>query len=87
MNTNVSREHRERMLAHLVHNTRVTITWVPREEAYPEPDQTVLVSLDGGITKVWFAFTDGSEWLDAATGGPFFGRVTHWAEMPMGVNP
>lgn len=62
--------------------TTTTITWVSLRDAYPDDSTTVLVALDDTHGEpVWFAWTDGSDWFDASTGGQLSG-VTHWAEMP-----
>jgi hypothetical protein len=91
MNTNVSEEHRARMLAHLARRARVTVSieWISVLEQYPHVEETVLVSRDGNDIgdPVWLGYTDGKRWLDACTGSEFGGRVTHWAELPMSPNP
>ncbi len=66
---------------------RVHITWIPVIDAFPDADMTVLVSIHGGDEPTWLAFTDGKRWFDACTGGELMGSVTHWAELPMAVEP
>jgi hypothetical protein len=65
----------------------VEIRWIPVSDEYPDADATVLVSIDGGSEPVWLGWSDGKRWYDACDGDEFDGRVTHWAKLPLGVNP
>lgn len=62
------------------------ITWVSAEHL-PDVDETVLVTLLGDDEPVWLGFFDGTDWVDATTGGAFMGNVTAWAAMPRGFSP
>lgn len=62
------------------------ITWVSAEHL-PDVDETVLVTLLGDDEPVWLGFFDGTDWVDATTGGGFMGNVTAWAAMPRGFSP
>ena len=62
------------------------ITWVSAEHQ-PDVDETVLVTLLGDDEPVWLGFFDGTDWVDATTGGAFMGNVTAWAAMPRGFSP
>lgn len=61
------------------------ITWVSAEHL-PDVDETVLVTLLGDDEPVWLGFFDGTDWVDATTGGAFMGNVTAWAAMPRGFS-
>lgn len=62
------------------------ITWVSAEHL-PDVDETVLVTLLGDDEPVWLGFFDGTDWVDATTGGAFMGNVIAWSEMPRGFSP
>lgn len=62
------------------------ITWVSAEHL-PDVDKTVQVTLIGDDEPVWIGFFDGTDWVDATTGGPFLGQVIAWADMPRGFSP
>lgn len=62
------------------------ITWVSADHL-PDVDQTVQVTLQGDDEPVWLGFFDGTDWVDATTGGAFMGQVIAWAEMPRGFSP
>jgi hypothetical protein len=67
-----------------------TVSWHAARDEFPDAEQTVLVSMAGDgpdSDPVWIGFTDGKTWFDACTGAEFVGRVTHWAELPMQVQP
>ena len=60
------------------------LAWRPTALALPDADITVLCWTEPAAE--WHAgWYDGEQWLDAATGGPMAGTVTHWAE-PEGPN-
>ena len=50
------------------------ITWVSAEHL-PDVDKTVQVTLIGDDEPVWIGFFDGTDWVDATTGGSFMGEV------------
>ena len=62
------------------------ITWVSADH-FPDVDKTVLVTLVGDDEPVWIGFFDGTDWVDATTGGSFMGEVIAWADMPRGFSP
>lgn len=66
---------------------REEIRWIAVTDEFPEIAKTVLLSLSGNIDSrsVWFGFTNGKEWF-ADNGRVIGGRVTHWAELPLGVH-
>lgn len=70
----------------------VSLTWISVLDEFPDADQTVLVSLRDApgsedSDPTWIGFTDGKDWYDAATGSEFVGSVSHWAVLPMQVQP
>lgn len=62
------------------------ITWVSADHL-PDVDETVMVTLQGDDEPVWLGFFDGTDWVNATTGGEFFGEVIAWSTMPRGFAP
>lgn len=61
------------------------LEWFPADGAVlPDGDMTVLVQLADDDEPTWLGFLAEDGWRSATTGGPFYGRVTAWADMPMG---
>jgi uncharacterized protein DUF551 len=81
--------HAERVLAHQSSGITASVRWISVRDEWPDAELTVLVAREGNDIgePVWLGYTDGETWFDACTGAEFAGRVTHWAELPMGPNP
>lgn len=60
-----------------------TIVWCATDHL-PDVDETVMVTLQGDDEPVWLGFFDGTDWVNATTGGSFYGEVIAWAPMPSG---
>lgn len=69
----------QRPRAHIVHDLRRVLTWVPVEQGLPDADATVLVAYEAGHA-VAEGYFDGERWIDS-TGWPIT-CATHWAELP-----
>lgn len=59
------------------------IQWKHVRSAMPDADITVMVFAPGACDEVWLGFYDGDVWREVGS-ETIDGRVTHWAEIPLG---
>ena len=58
---------------------RFYLQWIGVDEALPDDDITVMVSVRGGNEPVWIGFHDGDTWY--SVDGMII-TVTHWCDLP-----
>lgn len=64
-------------------NIKETIEWKSTRKSMPDSDITVLIFCPQLDSEVWLGYHDGEVWREVGS-DTIEGRVTHWAEVPIG---